>query len=676
MIVFCCLFLVTGLFAADTDTPLPEGDGVEGVSQEGKRQISGTVVDETGEPVIGANVVEKGTTNGIVTDVDGNFSLSVSGGAVLQVSYIGYIMQDVPTENRSSFNIRLVEDAKALEEVVVIGYGSTSKRKLTSSVSTILPDQIENLPSSSVVNNLGGRTAGIIVTNSGGGPNSFASISIRGGGTPIVVIDGVVTDYNDFRNINQYDIENISILKDAAAAAIYGARAGNGILMVTTKRGANKKISINYNYSYTLSQPTILPDKLGSYERLVETNKAYANDGMPYAYSDEILEKYRTQSDPFVYPNTDWLAVCLKNFAPESNHNLSINGGDNRNKYFASFGYYDQGTLYIHDTNWYNRYNARVGLENNFEEIGLKTTTTVSGTFTEYRHPSTMYGNGYGTWGHIMNQSPTQLAYNDMGELSSATTDSPIVEIDPGGGYLLQRTSTFNGLFQAEWKVPGVEGFKLKSVSDYRIGYYRNKEWKFTPPRYANGSTAPAPNNPPSLSEEYGENYSYTQQFLADYEQEVVTDFTVGALLGYEFNASSNNWMSASRENYQLATDQFLAGPTANQKNNGAEAESGRAAYIGRLKLDYKARYMLDASFRRDGSDWFPEDKRWGTFYAFSGAWTLSDESFMQRLKDDNILNYFKLRGSYGVVGLDGSNANLNRYEYVAGYNVESNANV
>lgn len=643
-----------------------------------QKKLTGTVTDENGVPIIGASLTVKGTTNSTFTHENGEFSLSAASNATLVFAFLGYKTKEIAVGNKTYIIVTLTEDTKALDEVVVVGYGTTSKRKITSSISEINTDQIENLPASSIVNNLGGRSPGVIVSGNGGGPGNFSEISIRGGGTPIVVIDGVVSEYSDFQNINSNDVESINILKDAAAAAIYGSRAGNGILIVTTKQGANKPLTINYNYSYSLSQPTIMAKKLSSFEMATYENEAYKNDGLNEIYTPEVLEKYRTGSDPYNYPNTDWQALCLKNFAPEQNHNLSLSGGDKKNNYYASFGYYDQGTLYTYNSNWFKRYTGRLSFENNFENIGLKTTTSVNGTFTALRHPNSQLGSGYREeWGSIQAMSPMDIAYTDLGLYAiSGQGGHPLVAIDPRSGYNLTKSQVINGQFNAEWSVPGVKGLKLKSISNERMEFYRGKSWKAIAPQYALGSTVPVTHNPSDLSMSYSQSFSFTQQFLADFEKKFKSDFTLGALFGYEFNTTTGNSMSASRENYQLAVDQFIAGPTDNMKNSGSESESGRAGYIGRLKADYKAKYMFEASIRHDGSDWFPKEKRWGTFYSLSGGWVVSDEMFMDYLKKNNIINLLKIRGSYGIVGLDGSSAGLSRFEYIPGYNLEERANV
>lgn len=644
-------------------------------------RITGKVTDENNEPMAGVSIQVKGLTTGTITDGDGFYSITVfNKNAVLVYSYLGYTTEEKMIGNRNVIDVTMIEDSRLIEEVIVVGYGSTSKRKMVSSISSVPMKDIETLPASSVVENLGGRTPGIIVSGNGGGPNNYSSISIRGGKTPIVVIDGVVSDYANFQNINPSDIENLSILKDASAAAIYGSRAGNGILLVTTKKGSQKPLSIQYDFTYSLSQPTVLPKKINSFERASYINEGYRNDNLEPIYPSDILEKYRTGSDPYNYPNVDWQSLCLNNFAPESRHNLSLNGGDQRNSYYASLSYYDQGSLYVFDTNEMKRYNIRLNMTNTFEKIGLKTTTGLSGNFYDHNAPWYDY---YSIWGHIQNKMPWDLAYNDKGMYYSVT-DHPLAEMDPRSGYNNQGWKNMSGMFKAEWSVPYVSGLKLTSLSNYEYNAYKRKAWRDLAPQAALGTTTPAVKNPPRLEEEFLQGHSFTQQFLVDYERKI-NDFTIGALVGYEFTKSANSNLKATRENYQLDVDQIIAGPTANMTNDAREYEYGRAGYVGRLKLDYKAKYLLEASFRRDGSDWFPKDKRWGTFYAFSAGWVASDEKFMEDLKSKNILNTLKFRGSYGVVGLDGSLTEglgdddplkLKRFSYVPGYTLDERAYV
>ena len=639
--------------------------------QEGQRKVSGKVIDQTGTPIPGASVVIKGTTTGVTTGVDGTFSLVLPMDAkVLAFSFVGMRSLEVPVSLKSEYNITLFEETIGLDEVVAIGYGTTSKRKTVSAISIIQPEKLQNIPVATIGDRLAGRTSGIIVTTSGGGPGKKPVISVRGGGTPLIVIDGIVASITDFQNLNANDIESFSVLKDAEGAAIYGARGGNGIIAITTKRGESGKMRINYDYSRNFAQPSILPSKLGSYERAVLANEGRKNDGQAPAYSDAIVQKYKDQSDPFNYPNTDWQKVCLNKFAPASRHNLTINGGNEKTKYFASVSYYDQGTIYKFDTNWLKRYNYRFSLTNNFEKIGLTANVNVYGVLEKTRIPASQYGSGYYyTWGHIQNSGPSEIAYTDLG-LYSGKGDHPLVEIDPKSGYDQQESRNVNGILDLAWAVPGVTGLKIKAINHYRLDNSFGRQWNATADQYPLGSTTPITHNAPRLAASAGTGYSYTNQFYGEYNRVFAKVHTVAATFGYEQTYGYAESINATRVGYQLLFDQFIAGPTLNSTNGGSASESARAGYIGRLRYDYKTKYFLEGSFRRDGSDWFPEGNRWGTFWSGSAGWIASEEAFMKPLNDKNIINFLKVRGSFGTVGLDGSDAGISRFQYIPGYNI------
>jgi TonB-linked SusC/RagA family outer membrane protein len=337
----------------------------------GQKKVSGTVKDAAGEPVIGANVVEKGTTNGISTDDEGNFTLTVKDKAVLQISYIGFVTQDIAVGNQTSIAVTMLEDAQKLDEVIVVGYGSTSRRNLTTSVSTIDASKMKDVPVTNITNALAGRAAGLIVTKSGGGVNNKSAISIRGGGTPIVVIDGFVMPYRDFENLNSDDIESMTLLKDASSAAVYGARAGDGVIVVKTK-GGKQGLNVEYSFGRNWSQPTYIPEKMGSYDKAVAVNGVRALYNMDPVYTAEEVEKYRTGSDPYNYPNTDWYDLILRDFAPETNHALALRGGNDINKYYVSFKSLEQESMYKENSNWMKRYTITMNESSEFKNIGLK----------------------------------------------------------------------------------------------------------------------------------------------------------------------------------------------------------------------------------------------------------------------------------------------------------------
>jgi TonB-linked SusC/RagA family outer membrane protein len=643
-------------------------------------KITGTVTDKNGAPLPGVNVVVTGTTQGSMTDIAGKYSIDIpKGSKSLTFSFIGMESQEVNIGTLTQINVTMVESAVGLQEVIIVGYGSTTKRATTASISTISSEKLE-LPVPTLADAINGKIDGVFVQTSGGGPGKKPIITIRGGSTPLIVIDGIVSSITDFQDLNANDIEDFSVLKDAEGAAVFGARGGNGVIAITTKRGVTGTMKINYDYSLTLSQPTVLPEKFDSYESVTIQNEARKNDNQAPAFTDDIVQKYKDNSDPFNYPNTNWYKVTLNTFAPSERHNLSINGGNDKTKYFASVSYLDQGDLYVFQTDWLKRYNYKLSVTNNFDKIGLIANVNLSGTIDNRREPFSAYSgavvlpgttNGIGStgslWSHIQAMSPTQLAYTDLG-LYAQTSDSPIVEVDPNSGYNSTLTQYVNGILDLEWSVPGVKGLVIKAINQYRLDNNWFKSWMATAKQYSLHSNIPIPITAPNLVEQSGQGHSYTNQFLGEYKKTFAKDHTVNALFGYERSYGYNETLNATRLSYILINDQISSGPTLNMTNGSSAAENARAGFFGRLGYNYKSKYFIEASFRRDGSDWFPPNKRWGTFWSGSAGWIVSSENFMKTLVDKNIINFLKLRASYGVVGLDGADAGISRYQYLQSY--------
>ena len=330
-----------------TDSPIT-------VSQERlqTKKITGTILDAAGIPVIGANVMVKGTTNGTITDMDGNFTLEVDKDAILVVSYIGFANQEIKVGNQTNLSITMKEDAEALDELVVVGYGTTTKRSMIASVSSVNSEELGTLPIANMSKGLAGRAPGLIVKTSGGGINNKAQISIRGGSTPLVVIDGVIRNYDDFIQMPSEDIESLSLLKDASATAVYGSRAADGIIQVTTKKGKEGKASIEYGFNMSFSQPAHWEEPMDSWDRAEYANLAKRNDGLPDTFSADRIQKMRDGSDPLQNNNTKWRDLVLRNVAPQYQHNIRLSGGTELNHYYVSLSHLNQESLY--KTNTYN----------------------------------------------------------------------------------------------------------------------------------------------------------------------------------------------------------------------------------------------------------------------------------------------------------------------------------
>lgn len=667
---------VINLYQAPRTRELPEKDNskVETTEQESTVEITikGKVTADDGQILPGATVVIKGTKEGTITDEEGLFSISVPDGATVIFSMIGYLAVEKTITDSSPLDIVLSSANLKLDEVVVVAYGSSTRRNTNSAVSTVNMQTVAQLPVQSINDAVAGRVPGVIVTASSGAPGAKSSISIRGGGTPLYVIDNIIRNENDFVNLNPNDIDSYSILKDAAATALYGALGGNGVVLVTTKKGKSGKININYSFNQILSQPTIYPDKVSSYVQLSEINKVYVNEGRQPLTPEGDLEKYRTQVDPINYPNTDWQKIGLKKFATEQRHDLSLSSGSKLLTYYGSLSYYNQGSNLKTDKNSNNRVTYRINTVSDFDKINLKVTTSLDGYVEHNIMPSVGY---YGIFGHIQDKRASQLAYNEFGLPSNNTVDNPAVELDPKSGYSEATSRVFNGILGVEYSAHFLEGLKFRVNGNYNMWNSISKSWNILAPSYANNSTSPIFGNPPSLTSGRGEGTTLLLQGFVTYNQKFgqhSVDFTGG----YEQAKDHSSALNASRVQYQLLFDQFVAGPTINMTNTGTEEERARAGFIGRLSYNYAGKYFVDGTLRYDGNDLFPKDKQFGTFYAVSGGYAISEEKFMDALREKHIIDFMKLRGSIGLTGTTQgiNNSALPRFQYISGYSIDANS--
>lgn len=635
------------------------------------RTVRGTVTEAaTGEPVLGASVVVKGNQKvGTSTDIDGKFTLDVPDNAkTLVVSYIG--MQPEEVKIQDNMEIKLIESASNLDEIVVVGYSTSTKRDLISSVSTVKSDQITNLPVTNVIQGMAGRSPGVLIQASGGGINSRPSVSIRGGGTPLYVIDGIIRSEDDFANLAPDDIKDVSILKDASATAVYGSRAANGIIQVTTKGGTSGSISqgratIEYDFNASWAQPNIWPEKMQGYDRAVWYNKARANDGLDPYWSDEAIQAMRDGSDPEHYSNTDWRKLVLRNWAPQTKHALRLTGGNEMNQFYLSLAHTDQQSLYRSDNHWMKRTNFRITDNIYLKEYGLHINATIDGYHQKQTHPYTSTASSYyQVFSHINNQKPYRPGYNNFGLPFSGITDNPVVETADDAGYKLNKWNVINGKGDLIWDCLWVEGLKLRYSANYR--YYSNtqKEWRKDAAAYAWDSEMPTYANKPLLYHAAQSGYGFTNQVFVEYNRKF-GKHSVSALAGYEnyYEWGENYW--EQRENYDFPIDQIEIGPQEGVTNGGSEAELGRAAWIFQAKYSYDGRYLVEGSLRRDGSDRFAPGKRWGNFYSGSLGWRITQEKFMEDIVERNIFNNLKLRASYGETGLDSS---AGRFQYLTSY--------
>ena len=649
-------------------------------TQVGRAQIkvTGVVTDEHKSPLPGVSVLIKGTTHGVATDFDGNYSIDVPNNAVLEFSSVGYETQTKKVAINGggkslTINTLLKSQVQELGDVVVVGYTTSTKRSLVSAVSSVKTEELKEIPVTNITQGLAGRSPGLIVKGSAGLDNR-STISIRGGGTPLVVIDGIIRDYDDFVNLLPEDIASISVLKDASATAVYGARAANGILQVTTMRGKEGITTIEYNHSVTISQPSFLPKRLDAYQWAVQNNIAKQNDNLPITYTDDKLQKILDGSDQLNYPNTDWQKLILKEFAQQYRHNLQITGGKEHNKYLASLGYLHKGSLYRSGTHHMETINFRVNQEFDIPGTGLSGNTSIDGYLKENEHPYSSTASGYyQVFSHtLVNHNPLTPAVNKYGLPYVNTTDNPVAETSKDAGYSRQNYKQINGQIGLQWALPWVSGLKVRGNFNYRYMSSEDKSWRKDAKQYDWDSTTPAAVAKPQLNKSVGNAYTYTYQAFAEY----VKDFNkhvISALAGYEASYGFNNNLWHKRINYNFPIDQFNPGPKEGMDGGGGESENGRAGVVGQVKYNYAKRYFVEGSMRHDASDLFPKDRRWGTFFSGSFGWILSDEVFMKTLKERHIFDLLKLRGSYGEVGLD---SGVGRFAYLPSYNLNNTSYV
>lgn len=629
----------------------------DGTSVRKKKKVTGLVTDATGEPIIGANVIEKGVAaNGVITDIDGRFSLEVADNASLAISYIGYFAQDVSTKGRNDLNVVLQEDTQTLDEVVVVGYGVQKKVNLTGAVATIDSKSLQSRPATNVSNAIQGLLPGVTVISGSGQPgNDNSTIRVRGVGTlnnsnPMFVVDGMpVSSIND---VDPNDIENISVLKDASSAAIYGSRAANGVILITTKKGGDKAPTLRYDGYLGWQNPTDLPEYLHSWEYAKLYNKAMRNEGKNPLYTEDEIEKFRNGSDPDNYPDTDWQELLYKTGIQHS-HRAEISGGTDKVSYMFSAAYLGQDGII--DLAQYDRYSIRgninakmgkfsAGMNLSFvygeaQEPVSSYTGAMSDIFMQVNRIAPFipfkYSNGY--YGYNNDGNP--LAYIEEGNLR--TTKQHITRAIGNISY-----EPVKGL-----KVQEIVGYEYKSNSDEKfikdIQYYN---WKTGEPTKYQG--------PNSQTDERKNGLKLNLQTLVTYNN-TFGKHTVGALAGYEQEFYREDWTKGYRKDF-LNNDlwELNAGSPDGQVAEGSANEYALRSFFGRVTYDYDNRYLFEANIRRDGTSRIYKDSRWGVFPSFSGAWRVINESFMENTR--NVLSDLKLRAGWGVLG----NQAISYYSY------------
>lgn len=615
------------------------------VSQQSGKLVKGAVADENGLSVIGANVFIKGTTIGTITDMEGNFSLEVpSDNDILVISYIGYVEQQIPVKNRKNWSIVLKEDAQNLDEVVVVGYGTQRKGNIATAVTTVKSDVLQNRPVQTVGEALQGQIPGLSVTAKGA-PGESPKLQLRGSSVlksdnssePLVLVDGVPADFNF---LNPEDIESINVLKDAASSAIYGSRAANGVLLITTKRGKMGKPTFRYNGSIGVNTPMYMPKSISSAEYARIKNEAERNMGRAPIYTDEDISKFANGTDLNRYPNTNWLDLAIQN-SVTTRHGLEASGGTEKVRYLVSAGVDHQTGIFPNTQQ--NVFNVRSSTD-----ISITKKFGISFDIRYQLRDMDALNNQEDIYKQLIQADPTMVAYYTDGSYgyNPGFFTNPLVPLYEGGQKYTNRHEA-SGIFKLDYEI--IDGLKFTGIANVKYTF-KNEESRARKVFYKNYFTQEVfENGENSFSDRRDYNAYYNLQALLNYKKSFGIH-NLDILAGYQQESENSDWLKGARSGYP--TDiiwELNPGPKDNWSNDGNGEHWALASFIGRINYDYDNKYILSLSMRSDASSRFAKGSRWSTFPSVAAAWRISQESFMKGTR--SWLDDLKIRASWGQTG-------------------------
>lgn len=651
------------LYRADMET--------NNAQQQGKT-ITGKVTDSSGATMPGVSVVVKGTTNGAITDTNGMYTLSnVPENGILVFSFIGMKTQEKAVQGKTSLNLVLQEEMVGLDEVVVIGYGTTQKKNLTGAVDQIGSAVIENRPVSNTMQALQGASANLIIQQKSMDPNDNSmNINIRGISTmnnndPLIVIDGIITEGGSLNKLNPADIDNISILKDAGSAAIYGSRSANGVILVTTKKGSkNNKPTLRFNTMVGMQDPDVLYSPVKGYENALLRNQALINGGSSPVYSPAQIRDFQQKGDG------QWFLNGILQSALQQNYNASLSGGNETSTYMISAGIYDQGSNFVGNFGA-KRYNFRTNLVNQYGRL------KVSALMAYNRSLQTAPNSSAGTLIVDGGRIPDYYNYKMQAANGHYLINDVLSEFNPlgvleGGGYQKKDEDNFIGSMNAEFKI--MKGLTAKGIMGLDLSANHRFIRALEVPFYAS-ETATVPSsfaNSSRNTEDYNEKkYIVNSQAFLDFDRTFNASHHVTAMLG----VSNESYTRQANEIKKKYTDRDLGLPETDTQldpssyNTPAQTqEQSINSIFGRAGYSFRDKYYGEFSFRYDGSSKFAKDYRWGFFPSLSAGWRLSEENFMTSYKQN--VGDLKVRGSYGILG----NQNVDDYSYFTTYSVYTNS--
>lgn len=632
--------------------------------------VTGKVTTEDDIPIPGVNVMVKDSAKGTLTDFDGLFTMEAEIGSVFVFKYLGFITQEVEVTEDQEYSIQLIEDVDSLDEVVVIGYGEKSKLKVISAVSSVDSETLRKIPVPQVSNALEGLAAGLFVRQTSGEPGfSSSSFEVRNFGNALVIVDGAPGDLN---LLDPNEIEDISILKDAAAASVYGVQGGNGVVLVTTRKGSVGKPKLTYSNQFTYSTFTSYPNFFNSNQYAEVLNEGLRNANQNPFYSDAEIDLFRTGADPINYPNTNWRNLVLDEWGAQQRHNINLSGGSDNVKYFVSGGGLQQGSNYSADALSFQQFNVR-GNINAAVTDNLTLTLNLAARRGEREAPAY---SAFDIFRELSRALPVDLAYYPDGTPARPSFSPNHIQegmTDFNAGYYRSTNNNIDAKLSLQWDVNQIEGLSLKAYTSLVYDNSFNKDWGKGYDLFSlnpqTGNYDPFTALPEgAFSEtilELSTNYSnhYVLRPSINYDRSFGNHSVSGLLLAEIQQIQGENFSGRRQDFQSSAIDQLYAGSLQNQVAQGGEFRENRLGYVGRFGYDFNSKYFIESSFRYDGSSRFAPGNEWGFFPSVSAGWRLSEEAFFEPIKES--LSELKLRGSIGTAGNDGTAA----YQWLSGFN-------
>lgn len=634
--------------------------------------VQGTVVNDKNAPVAGASVVVKGSQTGTTTDADGRFRINAQVGQTLVISTVGFTTREVVVNDFSPLSVSLVSSASSLSEVVVVGYGTQRRVSLTSAVSSISGAEVLTTKNENILNSLAGKVPGLRIVQNTSEPGAFnTSFDIRGMGAPLIVIDGIPRP--DIARVDPNDVETLTVLKDASAAQ-YGARAANGVIQITTKKGRRGTLELNYVGTYGFQVPTGFPESSNAVEFMTLVNELNMHNvnGGRRIYSDAQIEEYRNGTKQ----STDWQKATINRHATQTQHNLSATGGTDNASYFVSLGFTGQNGILKSNDLFYKRYNLRSNLSS---KISKTLTFDLNLAATMERKDQPMQA-AYWVFRSMWYQPPVNPVYANDNPQYLNTLPNPLHPVAQStsdiAGFQVFNNKWFQSSATLAYSVPFVRGLSVKGLYNFDYTLNNNKIFNKT---YNTYTYNPATNvyavtgtqqNPSTIRREFYEYPTTLARLTLDYNHTFANAHHVSALALYEFTSRKGDNIFAQRE-LAIPIDQLYAGNTTNQQGNAQGSQNNSfdqryASYVGVFTYDYKAKYFAKFAFRNDGSSKYPLVHQYGFFPVYELGWRLSEESFFKNARALSFINSLKLRASYGKTGDDVS---LNNYNFLSGFN-------